>query len=146
MVWLVILFGLLILFSLETIAVPDYVRELSDSYFQQRCMLDRSKHIRLTFGPSSSLEWIGAEAFGAVVDEVDSDDHDFVGTYKPHFTRCGLVEITIPDGVRELGDGCFKGCKSLCRATTGPSSSLERLGAMCFDECNIREFEIPASL
>ena len=105
MVWLVILFGLLILFSLETIAVPDYVRELSDGYFQQRCMLDRSKHIRLTFGPSSSLEWIGAEAFGAVVDEVDSDDHDFVGTHKPHFTRCGLVEITIPDGVRELGDG-----------------------------------------
>ena len=39
-------------------------------------------------------------------------------------TPFGLVEISIPDSVRELCDGCFKGCSSLRRVTFGPSSSL----------------------
>ena len=69
----------------------------------------------MTFGPSSSLERIGVEAFGAV--DVDGES-----------TPCGLEEIRIPDSVRELCDGCFKGCKGLRRVTFGPSSSLERIG------------------
>ena len=48
-------------------------------------------------------------------------------------TPCRLVEIRIPDSVRELCAGCFKGCSSLRRATFGPSSSLERIGVSCFE-------------
>ena len=58
----------------------------------------------MTFGPSSSLERIGVEAFGAVQVGIKS-------------TPCGLEEISIPDSVRELCDGCFKGCSRLRRVT-----------------------------
>ena len=84
----------------------------------------------MTFGPSSSLERIGDEAFRAVVDEEDSDE-EFVGMEHIELSPRALVEITIPDGVRELGDGCFRGCSSLHRVTFGPSSSLEQI---CFHE------------
>ena len=42
-------------------------------------------------------------------------------------TPCGLVEISIPDRVRELCEGCFKGRSSLRRVIFGSSSSLERI-------------------
>ena len=86
---------------------------------------------RVTFGPSSSLEWIGIEAFGAYVDW----DHGW-GT-------CGLVEISIPDSVRELCDDCFKGYSSLRRVTFGPSSSLERIGVSCFEATGVEEVCVP---
>ena len=60
----------------------------------------------MRFGPSSSLERIG-------VDWIE-------GT--------GVEEVSVPDGVRELCDGCFNGCSSLRRVTFGPSSSLRRIG------------------
>ena len=59
---------------------------------------------------------------------------------------CRLEEISIPDSVRELCEGCFKGCESLRRVTFGPSSSLERSGADCFYGCGLVRFEIPASV
>ena len=39
-----------------------------------------------------------------------------------------VVMARVPDGVRELCDGCFMGCSSLHRVTVGPSSTLERIG------------------
>ena len=94
------------------VSVPDGVRELCDGCFKGCWRLRR-----VTFGPSSSLERIGVEAFGAVRPEGFGQS-----------TPCGLEEISIPDGVRELCDGCFKGCSRLRRLTFGPSSSLERIG------------------
>ena len=70
----------------------------------------------MTFGRSSSLERIDIEAFGAVQD------------LRGKSTPCGLEEISIPDGVRELCDGCFKWCSRLRRVTFGRSSSLDRSG------------------
>ena len=101
---------------LSSVRIPDSVSELCDGCFKG-CRSLR----RVTFGPSSSLERIGVEAFGVVS-----------GGGKP--TPCGLVEINIPDGVRELCDGCFKGCRSLRCVTFGPSSSLERIGFSCFEQ------------
>ena len=98
--------------AFEEISIPDSVRELCDG-----CFKGCSSLRRVTFGPSSSLERIGVEAFGAVRPEGFGQS-----------TPCGLEEISIPDGVRELCDGCFKGCSSLRRVTFGPSSSLERIG------------------
>ena len=101
--------------GVEEVSVPDSVRELCDGCFKG-CKSLR----RVTFGLSSSLERIGVEAFGALKVCVH------------WLTTCGLVEISIPDSVRELCDGCFKGCSSLQRVTFGPSSSLERIGVEAF--------------
>ena len=60
----------------------------------------------MTFGPSSSLERIGVSCFEGA----------------------GVEDVSVPDGVRELCDGCFKWCLSLRRVAFGPSSSLERIG------------------
>ena len=74
----------------------------------------------MTFGPSSSLERIGVSCF--------------VGS--------GVEEFAVPDGVRELCEGCFLGCKGLRRVTFGPSSSLERIGVVCFAGSRVEGFAI----
>ena len=51
--------------------------------------------------------------------------------------------VSIPRNVRELCDGCFKGCKSLRRVTFGPASLLERIGVSCFDGSCVEELSIP---
>ena len=101
--------------GVEEVSVPDGVRELCDGCFKGCKGLQR-----VTFGRSSLLERIGVEAFGIVRDRKAGD------------VQCDLVEINIPDGVRELCDGCFQGCKSLRRVTFGPLSSLERIGVSLF--------------
>ena len=57
--------------------------------------------------------------------------------------RRRLRDVSIPDNVRELCDCCFKGCKSLCRATFGCSSCLERIGVSCFERYGVEEVSIP---
>ena len=58
----------------------------------------------------------------------------------------GVEEFSVPDGVRELCDGCFEGCSSVRRVTFGPSSLLERIGALCYYGCGLVEFKIPVSV
>ena len=43
-----------------------------------------------------------------------------------------LREVSIPNSVRKLCDGCFSGCESLRRVNFGSSSSLERIGFRAF--------------
>ena len=90
---------------LSSVCIPDSVRELCDSCFQEcgslRCV---------TFGSSSSLERIGVSCFEG----------------------SGVEEVSIPDSVRELCDNCFRGCRDLRRVTFGSSSSLERIGFRAF--------------
>ena len=64
----------------------------------------------MNFGSGSSLARIGVSCF-----EVS-----------------GVEEVSIPDGVRELCDGCFDGCRSLRGVNFGSSSSLERIGFRAF--------------
>ena len=54
-----------------------------------------------------------------------------------------LRDVSIPDGVRELRDGCFNGCKNLRRVNFGSSSSLERIGDSCFSRSGVEEVSIP---
>ena len=64
----------------------------------------------MNFGSCSSLERIGVECFA----------------------RSGVEEVSIPDSVRELCDGCFERCESLRCVNFGSSSSLERIGFRAF--------------
>ena len=54
-----------------------------------------------------------------------------------------LRYVSIPHNVRELCDRCFYKCKSLCRVTFGPCSSLERIGVSCFERSGVEEVSIP---
>ena len=62
------------------------------------------------------------------------------------FAGSKVEEVSIPDGVRDLCDFCFKGCKSLRRVTFGPSSSLEPIGAGCFERTGVEKASIPDSV
>ena len=120
----------------------------------------------MTFGPSSSLERIGADCFyrcGLVRFEIPASVRVIGGgafgecaltggiaggivcrdgcsfraleglvlsdDFRICFSSYGeLSSVCVPDCVRELCDGCFKGCWRLRRVTFGPSLSLERIG------------------
>ena len=56
------------------------------------------------------------------------------------FLEC--TDVSIPNGVHELGDECFKGRKSLCRVTLGCCSSLKRIGVSCFEDTQVREVHV----
>ena len=55
------------------------------------------------------------------------------------FEETSIRDVSIPDGVRELCDRCFKQCERLCRVTFGSSSQLERIGDSCFECSGIEE-------
>ena len=57
-----------------------------------------------------------------------------------------LRDVSIPNNVRELCGGCFKGCKNLRRVSFGSSSSLERIGIECFQASGVEEVSIPESV
>ena len=75
----------------------------------------------MTFGPSSSLERVG------------------VGWIQ----GTSVEDVSVPDSVRELCEGCFKGCKSLRRVTFGPASSFERIGVSCIEFTGVEEVRLP---
>ena len=89
-------------------------------YFESECQ-DNSVRIYL----------VGAERSGVLCRD---DWIDF---------RDEIREVSIPNNVSELCEGCFKGCASLRHVTFGPSSSLERIGVSCFQETGVEEFAVP---
>ena len=111
------------------VSVPRNVREL-DGRLQLHGNLRR-----VIFHPSSSLERIGAREFVQVIG----------GTLRDYFP-CGLVEINIPDSVRELCEDCFRECSCLRRVTFGPASSLGRLGNYCLAGTGVTEISVPDSV
>ena len=57
------------------------------------------------------------------------------------FSKSGLVEIIIPEGVTTLGDGVFEGCESLVTVTI--PSTLTELGTQVFRNCtNLKTIEV----
>lgn len=51
-------------------------------------------------------------------------------------TRCYLEDpgdLVIPEGIKEIGDGCFKGCSNLYSVTL--PSSIEEVGFGAFHDC-----------
>ena len=62
------------------IHIPDSVQMPCEA-----CLSELNNFSRVTFGDSSSLEFIGRNAF----------------------QECGLIEIYVPNGVDVLGESCF---------------------------------------
>ena len=58
------------------------------------------------------------------------------------FAHSGIEDVSIPDGVRELCNRCFRRCWSLRRVEFGSSSSLERIGVGCFSGSGVEEVSI----
>ena len=54
-----------------------------------------------------------------------------------------LEEVVVPDGVEELREKCFSGCKSLSSVTFGESSSLKLIGERAFSRSGVVEIHIP---
>ena len=52
-----------------------------------------------------------------------------------------MKEVGVADGVCELGDGYFKGCKSLRCVNFGSSSSVERIGVPWFEDTEMMACE-----
>ena len=88
---------------------------------RERCFFECKSLVGVTFGASSKLERICAEAFS--------------GT--------SIASLSIPDGVVELGERCFSWCNSLRSVTFGASSKLERICAYAFRETSIESLSIP---
>lgn len=54
------------------------------------------------------------------------------------------VPVTLPEGIREISDFCFRGCK-LFEEITLPQS-LEKIGFMAFNLCWVSRIELPSDL
>ena len=78
----------------------------------------------MSFSASSSLERIGKYAFR----ETD------------------LIDVAIPDSVKEIDDWCFSGCRRLSHVSFSASSSLERIGKYAFRETDLSGVTIPDSV
>ena len=55
------------------------------------------------------------------------------------FAYTKLGEVSIPDGVKELGDGCFLLCMRLSHVNFSASGCLERIGRPAFQETNLSD-------
>ena len=76
----------------------------------------------------------GGNCFRGIDGLVLSDDFTIC------FSSYGVLSsVCVPNSVRELCEGCFKGCSSLRRVTFGRSSSLERIGVSCFEETGVED-------
>ena len=105
--------------QLQAIAVPDDVREVCQECF---CKCENLRYV--TFGASSKLERICAEAFR--------------GTK--------IESVSIPDSVIELGERCFDLCVNLSSVTFGTSPKLKRICDSAFSGACIELVCIPDSV
>ena len=60
------------------------------------------------------------------------------------FYRSGLVSVTIPDSVEEMGDYVFSSCEKLAEIDIG--GGLSEIGLGCFESCPIEELVIPENI
>ena len=127
--------------SLVTLEIPDSVTEIRLGAFMQ---CDSLKYISLPFVGSSKFEnqFIGY-IFGA---ENKAWNNDFLpmtlsyvnvrGDSVPNmaFENCqNLIEVTLEEGVRSIGERAFSSCKSMQSVIV--ADSVESIGADAFSNC-----------
>ena len=67
-----------------------------------------------------------------------------LGSYA--FSESGIVEISIPDSVREICEKCFYLAKSLKSVTFGCSSHLEVIGEVGFCHSGLESIDLPCTV
>ena len=151
----------------QSVSIADDVEEIPNGCFAKWKNLSK-----VTFGETSCLKRIGAEAFCEsgvteihipdAITKIDmycfsecerlsrvsfGPDSKLKLISVKAFDRCfHLTEISIPDNVEELREGCFSGCKNLSRITFGKSSNLKRIGMQAFSDSGLCEIHIPDSV
>ena len=57
-----------------------------------------------------------------------------------------LSDITIPNGVSNIGESAFVDCDSLVKVEFGSNSKLETIDEYAFEHCGLSEIVIPRSV
>ena len=150
----------------QVISIPSCVHEICD-----KCFCGSKSSRCVTFGVSSKLERIGAEAFrktcveflslpDSVVELCDKCFYEcqslrrvifgassnLVRICAEAFCKTSVDSIVIPDSVVALSEKCFYQCNSLRCVQFGVSSNLEQIGSLCFAGSRLMSFEIPSSV
>lgn len=89
-------------------AIPDTVKKIHDGAFAESLVQ------KVIFSGGSKMEEIVQGAFrsaASLTEIVLPDTLQKIGSEA--FYRCGLEDITIPAGVKEIGAGAFRGCEKL---------------------------------
>ena len=60
------------------------------------------------------------------------------------YNRDDLISVTLPDGVREIGDRAFYGCTNLAWVVL--PDSVERIGKYAFGHCKFTRLDLPTGL
>ena len=100
---------------LQSVSIPDAVTKIEPNTFR-----DCSALSEVVFGENTKLKSIGEYAFcglPSLTGIVLPTSLEYIG---PHaFENSGLISITIPDGVTEMGDRVVQSCRFLKSITLG---------------------------
>ena len=122
-------------------------------YERQRRMYDQLKRVEEVMLPdglreiggvsNATIAGTGIGAFAGAVNLKHIKIPDTVTHIGPHaFAGCGLTEITLPEGITEICDETFMGCRDLKRVTL--PKSLKRIGDRAFCGCfHLSSIHIP---
>ena len=125
--------------GLIEITLPDSVDELGNNMFQGCISLERAV---LPQGIQKINDYMFSGC-SALVGYTIPDSVMSIGNYA--FSSSGLIEITIPVGVSELGNGIFQGCTNLEYAAL--PYGLQRISDYLFSGCSsLTEYTIPDSV
>lgn len=91
------------------------------------------------------IRWIGQDAFYAANTSTIKFPSTLTAIYKWAFRKCNrLTSVTLPNGVRELGDSAFSDCSSLSYVSF--NSRLRKIGLFAFENCNLWTVTIPGNV
>lgn len=115
--------------SLKSIALPNYITTLSDSYFKnctslESCILPEN------------LTKIGMYAFeGCVNLKAIEFPESLTSIERFAFRDCqSLVSVTLPSAVKNTGEGVFHGCQNLKEFFLSDNENIT-IGYGCFEDC-----------
>ena len=109
---------------------PDVSCRIGDCFATCRCILESE--------PVNGVHLQGRDSVSLTF----CSRHVSIDAYVYSYIR----ELFFPDGVREIKDGCFRGCCQLTRVFFGAHSSLERIGSDAFYESPLVAICVPDSV